>query len=415
MSATCPAAATNCASRGRCARTPGRTRTTRIPASTPFRSGADVAPATAWDRGVNEAAQRKIIHVDMDAFYASVEQRDDPALRGQPVVVAWRGARSVVCAASYEARTFGVRSAMPAVRAERLCPQAIFVPPDFVRYKAVSRQVREIFARHTDLIEPLSLDEAYLDVTRPKQALGSATAIANSIRDAIREETQLTASAGIAPNKFLAKIASDWNKPDGQFVLKPHMVDAFLAPLPVGKLPGVGKVMEAKLAELGIATCTDLRGFGTDALEQRFGRWGRRLHELSRGIDERAVQAERPTLQVSAEDTFERDLPLDELEPHIRRLAGKAWAGYLRERLQHPERIARTVVLKLKTSDFRTLTRSLTATEPPTSEQGFADIGCGLRGRVDLPASTLYRLVGIGIAGFIEPDGSRAQDDLFAR
>ncbi len=363
---------------------------------------------------MSEAPQRKIIHVDMDAFYASVEQRDDPALRGKPVVVAWRGARSVVCAASYEARKFGVRSAMPAVRAERLCPDAIFMPPDFVRYKAVSKQVRGIFERHTDLIEPLSLDEAYLDVTAPKQDLGSATAIATNIRDAIREETQLTASAGIAPNKFLAKIASDWNKPDGQFVLKPAMVGAFLAPLAVGKLPGVGKVMEGKLAELGIASCADLRGFGAEALEQRFGRWGRRLHELSQGIDERQVQRERPTLQISAEDTFERDLPLAELEPHIRRLAAKAWAGYLRERQQHPDRIARTVVLKLKTSDFRTLTRSLTTAEPPTSELAFADIACALRGRVDLPARTLYRLVGAGLAGFAAPDGARAQDDLFA-
>mgnify|MGYP001374701938 CR=1 FL=1 len=310
---------------------------------------------------MSDAPQRKIIHVDMDAFYASVEQRDDPSLRGKPVVVAWRGARSVVCAASYEARVFGVRSAMPAVRAERLCPDAVFVPPDFVRYKAVSKQVRGIFERHTDLIEPLSLDEAYLDVTVPKQDLGSATAIALSIRDAIREETQLTASAGIAPNKFLAKIASDWNKPDGQFVLKPAMVDAFLAPLAVGKLPGVGKVMEAKLTGLGITTCTDLRLHGAAALEQRFGRWGRRLHELALGIDERSVQPERLTLQVSAEDTFPEDLPLDALEDHIRRLATKAWAGYLRERERHPERIARTVVLKLKTRDFRTLTRSLTA------------------------------------------------------
>ena len=360
------------------------------------------------------ATPRKIIHVDMDAFYASVEQRDDPALRGRPVVVAWRGARSVVCAASYEARKFGVRSAMPAVRAERLCPHAVFVPPDFVRYKAVSRQVRGIFERHTDLIEPLSLDEAYLDVTTPKRDLGSATAIASDIRDAIREETRLTASAGIAPNKFLAKIASDWRKPDGQFVLKPQHVDAFLAPLPVGRLPGVGKVMEAKLAELGIATCADLRAFGFDALEQRFGRWGRRLHELSRGIDERQVQSERPTLQISAEDTFEHDLPLSELEPHIRRMAAKAWAGYLRERAQHPDRIARTVVLKLKTGDFRILTRSLTLPEPPTSEQAFADAACALRERVPLPAGTRYRLVGAGLSGFAEPDGSRAQDDLFA-
>src|SRR5687767_11886134 len=262
---------------------------------------------------------RKIVHIDMDAFYLHIEQRDDPALRGRPVVVAWRDARSVVCAASYEARRFGVRSAMLELRAERLCPEAVFVPPDFVRYKAVSRQVREIFARHTDLIEPLSLDEAYLDVTTTKTDLPTATAIAEAIRAAIREETQLTASAGVAPNKFLAKIASDWRKPDGLFVIRPHQVEAFLEPLPVGRLPGVGKVTEARLQELGIATVADLRILGLAELEQHFGRWGRRLYELSFGIDENPVEPERPTLQISSEDTFERDLPLDELEPHIRR------------------------------------------------------------------------------------------------
>jgi predicted flap endonuclease-1-like 5' DNA nuclease len=226
---------------------------------------------------------RKIVHIDMDAFYASVEQRDDPKLRGRPVVVAWRGARSVVCAASYEARTFGIRSAMPAMRAERLCPHAVFVPPDFIRYRAVSKQVRAIFERHTDLVEPLSLDEAYLDVSENRLGLPSATAVASAIRASIREETQLTASAGIAPNKFLAKIASDWRKPDGQFVIKPAQVEAFLAPLPVSKLPGVGKVMENKLGDLGIVTVAQLRLLGAAELERRFGRWGMRLHELSLG------------------------------------------------------------------------------------------------------------------------------------
>ena len=362
------------------------------------------------------ATSRKIIHVDMDAFYASVEQRDDPSLRGKPVVVAWRGNRSVVCAASYEARTFGVRSAMPAVRAERLCPHAVFVPPDFVRYKAVSRQVREIFARHTDLIEPLSLDEAYLDVTVTRTGLPSATATAEAIRAAIREETQLTASAGVAPNKFLAKIASDWNKPDGICVIRPHQVEAFLAPLPVARLPGVGKVMEAKLASLDIATVDDLRRWALADLEQCFGRWGRRLHELARGIDEHPVVSERPTLQVSAEDTFERDLLLEELEPHIRRLAEKTWAGYLREREQHDGRIARTVVLKLKTGDFQVLTRSLTPAEPPSSLDALGDIACELRSRVGLAPRTRYRLVGVGLSGFVDRGTFEAQQtDLFHR
>src|SRR5579864_9379111 len=204
-------------------------------------------------------AARKIIHVDMDAFYASVEQRDDPQLRGKPVIVAWRGNRSVVCAASYEARKFGVRSAMPAVRAERLCPDAIFLPPDFTRYRAVSRLTREIFKRHTDLVEPLSLDEAYLDVTENKTGLPTATKVASAIREQIRREVTLTASAGVAPNKFLAKIASDWRKPDGLFVIQPGEVYAFLAPLPVGRLPGVGKVTEKHLEELGVKLIKDLR------------------------------------------------------------------------------------------------------------------------------------------------------------
>ncbi|WP_146907054.1 DNA polymerase IV [Arenimonas daejeonensis] len=352
---------------------------------------------------------RKIVHVDMDAFYASVEQRDDPALRGRPVVVAWRGARSVVCAASYEARRFGVRSAMPALRAEKLCPEAVFVPPDFVRYKAVSRQVREIFSRHTDLIEPLSLDEAYLDVTVNKLGLASATAVAEAIRDAIREETKLTASAGIAPNKFLAKIASDWRKPDGQFVIKPAMVLDFLAPLPVGKLPGVGKVMEAKLAQLGIGSVGQLRTHGGVELERRFGRWGRRLHELSLGIDEHAVESERPTTQVSAEDTFATDVPLEATTEAITHLAGKAWAAATRE----TDRSGRTVVLKLKTSDFRILTRSFTPQQPPTSLEQVVAIALELRSRVELPARTRYRLVGVGLANFRRHEELPPQPELF--
>src|ERR1700746_594865 len=216
-------------------------------------------------------AARKIIHVDMDAFYASVEQRDDPRLRGKPVVVAWRGNRSVVCAASYEARKFGVRSAMPAVRAERLCPNATFLPPDFPRYRAVSSQVREIFKRHTDLIEPLSLDEAYLDVSENKTGLPTATQVARTIREQIRTELHLTASAGVAPNKFLAKIASDWKKPDGLFVTQPEDVDSFLPPLPVGRIPGAGKVKEEKLKSFEVQTLADLRGLDLPVLESRFG------------------------------------------------------------------------------------------------------------------------------------------------
>jgi len=213
----------------------------------------------------------------MDAFHASVEQRDDPQLKGKPVVVAWRGNRSVVCAASYEARQFGVRSAMPAVRAERLCPNAVFLPPDFPRYRAVSGQVREILKRHTDLIEPLSLDEAYLDVTKKRTGLPTATQVAHSIRQEIRRELHLTASAGVAPNKFLAKIASDWKKPDRLFVVQPEEVDSFLLLLPVGRIPGVGKVTEDKLKQLAVETVGDLRRIDLAALENRFGRYGARL------------------------------------------------------------------------------------------------------------------------------------------
>ena len=248
--------------------------------------------------------QRKIVHIDMDAFYASVEQRDDPLLRGKPVIVAWRGNRSVVCAASYEARTFGVRSAMPAVRAERLCPNAVFLPPDFPRYRAVSRQVREILQRHTDLIEPLSLDEAYLDVSENKTGLRTATLVARTIREQIRTELQLTASAGVAPNKFLAKIASDWKKPDGLFVIQPEEVDAFLLSLPVGRVPGVGKVTEGKLKGFEVQTIADLRRLDLPTLENRFGRYGVRLYELARGVDASKVVPDRPTQSISAEDTF---------------------------------------------------------------------------------------------------------------
>jgi DNA polymerase-4 len=298
---------------------------------------------------------------------------------------------------------------MPAVRAERLCPQAVFVPPDFVRYRAVSREVRAIFARHTDLIEPLSLDEAYLDVTENKMQLWSATEVALAIRTCIREETGLTASAGIAANKFLAKIASDWNKPDGQFVIRPEQALDFLTPLPVGRLPGVGKVMEAKLEALGIGTVGRLRAVGVAELERRFGRWGRRLHELSLGIDEHPVQVERPTQQISAEDTFERDLTLAELAPHIERLAAKVWQAYASER----GRLARTVVLKLKTADFRILTRSHTPEAPPASEAELVATALALRERVGQPARTRYRLVGVGLAGFQEAEWTGVQAALF--
>jgi DNA polymerase IV len=351
---------------------------------------------------------RKIVHIDMDAFYASVEQRDDPLLRGKPVVVAWRGNRSVVCAASYEARSFGVRSAMPAIRAERLCPGAVFLPPDFPRYRAVSRLVREIFRRHTDLVEPISLDEAYLDVTENKTGLPTATRVARAIREQIREELNLTASAGVAPNKFLAKIASDWRKPDGLFVIQPEEVDSFLLPLSVGRLPGVGKVTEEKLKMSDIRTVEDLRKLDLPTLEGRFGRYGVRLHELARGIDNNEVIPDRPTQSVSAEDTFESDVPLIEIEPMIRRLAEKAWTASRKE-----VRIARTVVLKLKTSEFKILTRSHTPHAPPSSCEQLTDIALSLRERINLSPKQRFRLVGVGLSNFCDPDDASIQSALF--
>src|SRR5580700_8429846 len=352
---------------------------------------------------------RKIIHVDMDAFYASVEQRDDPQLRGKPVIVAWKGRRSVVCAASYEARAFGVHAAMPAVRAEHLCPGAIFVAPDFARYRAVSQSVREIFKRHTDLIEPLSLDEAYLDVAQNRTGLPTATVVARTIREQVRQELNLTASAGVAPNKFLAKLASDWRKPDGLFVIQPADVDAFLQPLPVGRLPGVGKVTGEKLSKLGIRTVGDLRRIDLSALEGAFGRYGIRLHELAKGIDESEVIPDRPTQSISVEDTFEHDVLLSETEPMIRTLAEKLWSASRKEL-----RMPRTIVLKLKTSEFKILTRSHTPDVFPASCTELTALALKLRERVELNPAQRYRLVGVGLSNFREPERNAAQPDLFA-
>jgi DNA polymerase-4 len=339
---------------------------------------------------------RKVVHVDMDAFYASVEQRDDPGLRGKPVVVAWKGKRSVVCAASYEARRYGVRSAMPAVSAERLCPEAVFIPPDFARYKAVSQAVRGIFQRHTDAIEPLSLDEAYLDVTENKLGLPTATLVAKTIRQQIWTELNLTASAGVAPNKFLAKIASDWKKPNGLFVIQPHEVQDFLLTLPVGRIPGVGKVTEARMAQAGISTVGHIRAMTLPALELHFGRWGARLYELARGIDHNPVIPNRVRKQISAEDTFPDDIPLEDCDSHIRRLADKVWAAS-RSNLRR----AKTVVLKLKTKEFHSFTRSSTQSGFIASSEDLTEIALGLCQRIDLGPQQLYRLVGVGLSNFL--------------
>jgi DNA polymerase-4 len=287
----------------------------------------------------------------------------------------------------------------------------VFVPPDFARYKAASLRVREILERHTDLIEPLSLDEAYLDVSQNTQGLATATDVAMAIRGSIREELSLTASAGIAPNKFVAKIASDHRKPDGLFVVRPERVLAFLTPLPVARLPGVGEVMAAKLAALAIHNIGELRAVPTPLLVHKFGRWGLKLAELARGIDEEPVRPSRVRQSVSCEDTFSEDHYLDELGPTITRLAERVWALAERE-VQREGRRPRSVQLKLKTSNFQTLTRSVSPEPMPDSATALAELALALRDRVELPPRTRYRLVGVGLAHFDEFESS-PQDALF--
>jgi DNA polymerase-4 len=268
--------------------------------------------------------------------------------------------------------------------------------------------VRDIFKRHTDLTEPLALDEAYLDVTENKTGLPTATLVARAIRAQIRQELNLTASAGVAPNKFLAKLASDWRKPDGLFVVRPDDVDEFLLPLEVGRLPGVGRVNGEKLTRLGVQTVGELRELKLPTLEHHFGRYGVRLHELARGIDHNEVVPDRPAQSISVEDTLERDVPLAETEPMIRSLAEKLWAASRKE-----SRTARTVVLKLKTSEFKLLTRSHTPGGPPSSPGELTEIALMLPNRVDLSPDQRYRLVVIGVSNFLEPEQTVAQPTLF--
>jgi DNA polymerase-4 len=355
---------------------------------------------------------RKIIHIDMDAFYASVEQRDDETLRGRPVIVGWPGERSVVCAASYEARKFGVHSAMPATRAKRLCPEGVFIHPNFDKYRAVSKQIREIFERHTPLVEPLSLDEAYLDVTIELTGIPTATETAETIRREIREETQLTASAGVAPNKFLAKIASDWKKPDGLFVIRPHQIERFLVDLPVRKIPGVGKVTERHLSEMNIVTVGDLHQFTADELVARFGKWGTRLWELARGIDESPVEPSQKRKSWSSENTFERDITLDEVADYIRKASHELW-----ESLEKKAMRGRTVTVKLRTEKFQTATRRLTPEAPPSSAEELSAIAVELLTRFAFGAAARYRLAGVGVSNFLdEEDGEQeeqGQPELF--
>jgi DNA polymerase-4 len=350
---------------------------------------------------------RKIIHVDMDAFYASVEQRDAPELKGKPVIVGGDPAsRAVVCAASYEARVFGVHSAMPCSQARRLCPKGIFIHPNFEKYRAASRQIRAIFERHTPLVEPLSLDEAYLDVTEELTGIPTATETAKVIRREIREETGLTASAGVAPNKFLAKIASDWKKPDGLFVIRPDQVEAFLPPLPVRKLPGVGKATEAALESIGIRIVADLQRLSREDLAGRFGKFGDRLWELARGIDDRPVIASRQRKSWSVENTFSADVALDEVARYLAEEAQALW-----EQLHAKSMVGRTITVKLRAADFTTATRRCTPEAAPASGRELADLALALLERFDFPAGRKFRLAGVGVSNFVE--GKDRQPDLF--
>ena len=342
---------------------------------------------------------RKIIHVDMDAFYASVEQRDDPSLRGKPLAVGGDGPRGVLTTCSYEARKFGCRSAMPSVTAKRLCPQLIFRPPRFPVYTAISHQIRDIFLDYTPLVEPLSLDEAYLDVTEDRRGIGSATRIAQLIRERIRKETGLTASAGVSYNKFLAKLASDQNKPDGLCVIRPGEGAAFVAALPVRRFFGIGPRGAEKMASLGIETGADLAACDIHFLRQHFGSQADYLYRAARGIDLRRVKANRPRKSVGAERTLDRDISSGAaLREVLERIIALAWA-----RITRAEARGRTVTLKLKYKDFTNLTRSRSLSTAIASEAEFARIGHELLGEV-LPLAQPVRLVGLTLSALEEDE-----------
>ena len=345
---------------------------------------------------------RKIIHIDMDAFFASVEQRDNPELRGKPIAVGGMR-RGVVAAASYEARPFGVRSALPSVTAKRLCPNLIFVKPRFDAYREVSNQIRAIFAEYTPHVEPLSLDEAYLDVTEDLKGIGTATAIAEEIRARIRAETGLTASAGVSYNKFLAKLASDQNKPDGICVVTPARGADFVAAVPVKRFHGVGPVTAAKMARLGIETGADLRACSLEFLAHNFGSSAQYYHDLARAICHRQVKADRPYKSVSAEDTFFEDLS-DEaaLLYELDRIGGTVW-----RRIEEKGLAGRTVNLKVKYNDFRIVTRARSLDRQVNGRAEFLTVGSDLL-RTLLPLQRPVRLLGLGLSGLGEPRGAPA-------
>lgn len=350
---------------------------------------------------------RKIIHVDMDAFFASVEQRDDPDLRGKPVAVGGATGRGVVAAASYEARKFGVRSAMPSLRAQQLCPGLIFRKPRFDVYREVSQQIRAIFRDYTPHVEPLSLDEAYLDVTEDLKGIGSATRIAELIRQRIRKETGLTASAGVSYNKFLAKLASDQNKPDGMCVIRPGQGAGFVASLPVRRFHGVGPRGAEKMARLGIETGADLREKDIAFLKANFGSFADYLYRAARGIDLRPVRANRPRKSLGGERTFMDDISAGHtLHETLDRIADIVWG-----RIEEAEARGRTVTLKLRFTDFRIITRARSLPHFVSSKAEFAKLGHDLLDEM-LPLPLPIRLMGLTLSALEGEEGEKPQKDM---
>lgn len=357
---------------------------------------------------VQSGRVRRILHCDMDCFYAAVHARDDPSLLGLPLVIGGGpGGRGVVAAASYEARRFGVHSAMPSSRAARLCPGAVFLPPEFPRYRRESQEIFRIYQEFTPVVQAVSIDEAYLDLTDHLGALGSATAVAREIRRRVLEERGLTVSIGVGPNRLVAKIASDFDKPDGLTVVRPGEVEGFLAPLPVRRLHGVGPATESALAKLGVRTVAELRALPRDGLAARFGRQGELLWELARGIDEREVTTHRERKSLGSETTFSQDLTrLAELEEVLERLAREVADGLSRRGIA-----GCTLVLKVRYHDFTTVTRSATRGEPLVSRDEIARVARELLKRTEAGKRPV-RLLGVTAAKLVGIDG-RGQLALF--
>jgi DNA polymerase-4 len=365
------------------------------------------APAVKMEQAVQN--YRKIIHIDMDAFYASVEQRDNPEYRGKCLVVGGlpEGRSGVVATASYEARKFGVRSAMPSKKALQLCPEAIFIRPRFAAYKEASQKIREIFSRYTDLIEPLSLDEAYLDVTTDKLHIGSAIEIAKQIKQTIKDELQLTASAGISINKFVAKIASDIQKPDGLTFIGPSAIELFMEKLPIEKFFGVGKVTAQKMKNRGIHTGAELKSFTEDELIKHFGKTGKFYYQIVRGIDNREVQPGRETKSLAAEDTFPYDLTTtEEMEAELDKIAKTVC-----NRLANYQLKGRTITLKIKYSDFKQITRNHSFITCVNDAETISATAKQLLAATS-PEDKKVRLLGISLSNFTEPAPKQKKEKL---